>query len=212
MKRELEHFYIGDSYGGNQDWFPTFMMRIGGCGAETACDSSVYFALHRGLKGIAPSNAAALTKEDYIRFAYRMKPYLSPRMTGIDRLEIYIEGYAEYLRSCGESRLSMTPFDGHAPFEKACEVVTGQIENGYPVPTLILNHSNKLYADYVWHWFLINGYDASGSDFRIKTVTYSGYRWLSLKGLWNTGFRRRGGLVLYSIDQTLCEKTGKRIV
>ena len=38
MKRELEHFYIGYSYGGNQDWFRTFMMRIGGCGAETVGD------------------------------------------------------------------------------------------------------------------------------------------------------------------------------
>ena len=82
MKRELEHFYIGSSYGGNQDWFPTFMMHIGGCGAETACDSSIYFAIHRGLKRIAPGNAASLTKDDYIRFAYQMKPYLSPRMTG----------------------------------------------------------------------------------------------------------------------------------
>ena len=36
MRQELQHFHIGDSYGGNQDWFPTFMMRIGGCGAETA--------------------------------------------------------------------------------------------------------------------------------------------------------------------------------
>ena len=58
MKRELEHFSIGASYGGNQDWFPTFMMRVGGCGAETACDSSVYFALHRGLSKIAPANCA----------------------------------------------------------------------------------------------------------------------------------------------------------
>ena len=30
MKRELHHFYIGRSYGGNQDWFRTFMMRLGG--------------------------------------------------------------------------------------------------------------------------------------------------------------------------------------
>ena len=118
MKRELEHFSIGASYGGNQDWFPTFMMHIGGCGAETACDSSIYFAIHRGLKRIAPGNAASLTKDDYIRFAYQMKPYLSPRMTGIDRLDIYIDGYAEYLRSCGETGLSMTPFDGGEPFEK----------------------------------------------------------------------------------------------
>lgn len=86
MKHELEHFYIDNSYGGNQDWFPTFMMHIGGCGAETACDSSVYFALHRGLTDIAPENAEGMTRRDYVRFAYKMKPYLSPRRTGIDRL------------------------------------------------------------------------------------------------------------------------------
>ena len=74
MKHELEHFYIGDSYGGNQDWFPTFMMRIGGCGAETACDSSVYFALRRGLTKIAPDNAEGMSREEYVRFAYKMKP------------------------------------------------------------------------------------------------------------------------------------------
>ena len=200
MKRELEHFYIGSSYGGNQDWVPTFMMHIGGCGAETACDSSIYFAVHRGLKRIAPGNAASLTKDDYIRFAYQMKPYLSPRMTGIDRLDIYIDGYAEYLRSCGESGLSMTTFDGGEPFEKARDAVVRQIDGGCPVPTLILNHSNKRYADYVWHWFLINGYDDSGDEFLVKAVTYSAYEWLSLKGLWNTGFKRRGGFVLYHIN------------
>lgn len=200
MKRELEHFYIGSSYGGNQDWFPTFMMHIGGCGAETACDSSIYFAVHRGLKRIAPGNAASLTKDDYIRFAYQMKPYLSPRMTGIDRLDIYIDGYAEYLRSCGESGLSMTTFDGGEPFEKARDAVVRQIDGGCPVPTLILNHSNKRYADYVWHWFLINGYNDSGDEFLVKAVTYSAYEWLSLKGLWNTGFKRRGGFVLYHIN------------
>lgn len=200
MKRELEHFYIGSSYGGNQDWFPTFMMHIGGCGAETACDSSIYFAIHRGIKRIEPGNAASLTKDDYIRFAYQMKPYLSPRMTGIDRLDIYIDGYAEYLRSCGETGLSMTPFDGGEPFEKACNAVVRRIDSGCPVPTLILNHSNKRYADYVWHWFLINGYDDSGDEFLVKAVTYSAYEWLSLKGLWNTGCKRRGGFVLYHID------------
>ena len=85
MRRELEHFHIGDSYGGNQDWFPTFMMRIGGCGAETACDSNMYFALHRGMTTIAPENAVTLSREEYVRFAYKMKPYLSPRRTGCSR-------------------------------------------------------------------------------------------------------------------------------
>ena len=201
MKRELKHFKIGYSYGGNQDWFPTFMMRIGGCGAETACDSSVYFALHRGLSKIGPENAANMTRDDYVSFAYEMKPYLSPRMSGIDRLDIFIDGYSEYLHDRGETRLAMTPFDGSEPVEKACEVVRSQIDIGYPIPTLILNHNNPRFKDYVWHWFLINGYDDSENGFLVKTVTYSHYRWFSLKDLWNTGYQRRGGFVLFNLHE-----------
>lgn len=200
MKHELEHFTIGDSYGGNQDWFPTFMMRIGGCGAETACDSSVYFALHRDLKSIAPENAATLTRRDYVRFAYKMKPYLSPRRTGIDRLDIYIAGYAAYLRDCGETRLTMTPLDGTEPFDAASAAIVQQIDQGYPVPTLILNHRSKDFRDYVWHWFLINGYDETDDAFLVKAVTYSRYEWLDLRALWDTGYERRGGFVLYRVD------------
>ena len=200
MKRELRHFNIGNSYGGNQDWFPTFMMRIGGCGAETACDSSVYFALHRGLTKIAPENVSALTKDDYIDFAYKMRPYLSPRMSGIDRLEIYTEGYARYLGDRGETRLTMAHLDGTEPYEKAKRAVIRQIDGGYPVPTLVLNHRDKRFKDYVWHWFLINGYNEAQSSFEVKAVTYSAYEWLDFSGLWNTGYERRGGLVLYKIE------------
>ncbi len=200
MRRELEHFQIGESYGGSQDWFPTFMMRIGGCGAETACDSSMYFALHRGLAGIAPENAAHLTKEDYVRFAYEMRPYLSPRRTGIDRLEIYIDGYAQYLRDRGETRLSMAPLHGTEPYEAAERAVVQQVDRGYPLPTLVLNHRSKAFRDYVWHWFLINGYDRTENGFLVKAVTYSKYEWLDLRELWDTGHKRRGGFVLYHIN------------
>lgn len=201
MKHELEHFYIGNSYGGNQDWFPTYMMRIGGCGAETACDSSIYFALRFGLSKIAPENPGDINRSGYVDFAYKMKPYLSPRMTGIDRLDIYIDGYSEYLCDCGETRLSMTEFSGNEPFEKAREVVRIRIDKGFPIPTLILNHRNKNYEDYVWHWFLINGYEEYEDEFFVKAVTYSSYRWLNLRELWDTGFRRRGGFVLYDIKR-----------
>ena len=197
MKHELPHFQIGDSYGGNQDWFPTFMMRIGGCGAETACDSSIYFALYRGLTDIAPENAAAITKEDYIRFAYEMKPYLSPRMSGIDRLDIFTDGYSQFLRDRGETRLTMKTLDGTEPYEAAQDAVIRQIHRGYPIPTLILNHRNKALDDYVWHWFLINGYDDT-DGFQVKAVTYSKYEWLDFRQLWDTGHTRRGGLILFN--------------
>lgn len=201
MKKELPHFYIDNSYGGNQDWFPTFMMRIGGCGAETACDSSIYLALHKGITGIAPEDCHNLTKREYVEFAYRMKPYLSPRMSGIDRLDIFVDGYAQYLKDCGEKRISMECLDGSEPFETAEKALMRQIDAGYPIPTLILNHRNHAFRDYIWHWFLINGYDLDGDGFlRVNAVTYSKYEWLDFRALWDTGHKKRGGLILFRLN------------
>ena len=199
MKHELPHFYIGDSYGGNQDWFLTRFMRVGGCGAETACDSSLYFALHKGLTGIAPENAARLTKSDYVRFAYEMRPYLYPRARGIDRPEIYMDGYARYLADRGETRLTMTCLPGTEPYGAAREAVVRRIDGGYPVPALVLSHRNRALEDYVWHWFLLNGYDDAPGAFLVKAVTYSESAWLDLASLWDTGHERRGGLILYHL-------------
>ena len=201
-RRELEHFYIGNSYGGNQDWFRSFMMRIGGCGAETACDSSLYFALNLGIEGIYPFDVHRLSKRDYVDFAHIMEKYLWPRMSGIDRTEIFVDGYAKYLRDRGVDSVSMTTLEGTEPYEAAAEAVMRQIDAGYPVPTLILNHRDRKYADYNWHWFLINGYEVSDdqSTVLVKAVTYSSYEWLDLRRLWDTGHIRRGGLVLFSAD------------
>jgi hypothetical protein len=201
-RRELEHFYIGNSYGGNQGWFRSFMMRIGGCGAETACDSSLYFALNLGIEGIYPFDVHRLSKRDYVDFAHIMEKYLWPRMSGIDRTEIFVDGYAKYLRDRGVDFVSMTTLEGTEPYEAAAEAVMRQIDAGYPVPTLILNHRDRKYADYNWHWFLINGYEVSDdqSTVLVKAVTYSSYEWLDLRRLWDTGHIRRGGLVLFSED------------
>lgn len=201
-RRELEHFYIGNSYGGNQGWFRSFMMRIGGCGAETACDSSLYFALNLGIEGIYPFDVHRLSKRDYVDFAHIMEKYLWPRMSGIDRTEIFVDGYAKYLRDRGVDSVSMTTLEGTEPYEAAAEAVIRQIDAGYPVPTLILNHRDRKYADYNWHWFLINGYEVSDdqSTVLVKAVTYSSYEWLDLRRLWDTGHIRRGGLVLFSAD------------
>ena len=200
-RRELEHFCIGNSYGGNQDWFRSFMMRIGGCGAETACDSSLYFALNLGIEGIYPFDVHRLSKRDYVDFAHIMEKYLWPRMSGIDRTEIFVDGYAKYLRDRGVDSVSMTTLEGTEPYEAAAEAIRRQIDAGYPVPTLILNHRDRRLADYNWHWFLINGYDVQDQGtMLVKAVTYSSYEWLDLRRLWDTGHIRRGGLVLFSED------------
>ncbi len=200
MRRELEHFTIGDSYGGNQDWFLTRMMRLGGCGAETACDSSIYFAREFGLTKLYPFDPFDIKKEEYVEFAHRMEKYLWPRMTGIDRPEIFAEWFGKYAADCGESRLSVTVFRGSEPYGSAEEFLRTQIDAGYPVPVLILNHKSAALKDYVWHWFLVNGYGTADGETEVKAVTYGEYEWLSMRELWETGHERRGGMIGFRVS------------
>lgn len=201
MKKELEHFTIGNSYGGNQDWFRSFMMRIGGCGAETACDSCLYFAVNRGFDKLYPYDSQNLTRKEYVDFAHHMEEYLWPRMSGIDRLDIFTEWFGKYLRDCGEDRITMDTLDGHASVQTATATIRSQIDSGCPVPTLILNHRDRALKDFNWHWFLINGYDEREDGLWVKTVTYSSYLWVKLERLWETGYANRGGLILYKVHE-----------
>ncbi|MGI6203990.1 MAG: hypothetical protein ACOYJH_01715 [Anaerovoracaceae bacterium] len=201
MRKELEHFYIGSSYGGNQDWFRSYMMRLGGCAAETACDSSVYFALHKGMKEMVPFDPEKITKKDYVDFSEIMKPYLRPRWSGINTLEIYMDGYARYMRDAGAHGIRMDGLEGGEPVRKAKQAVIDRIDRGFPVPCLILHHKAIEMDFYVWHWFLLNGYDAEDGEngrMSVKAVTYSSYRWLDFDVLWDSGYKNKGGIIIYS--------------
>jgi len=52
--------------------------------------------------------------------------------------------------------------------------------------------------DFVWHWYILNGYEEFEDTFMVKAVTYGTWRWLDLKMLWTTGHQRKGGLILFS--------------
>lgn len=197
MKNELDYFYIDSSYGGCQNWFLDYMMRLGGCAAVTACDSCIYLDLYQDTDRLYPYDLQNLTKRDYINFSKIMKPYLRPRWTGIDTLELYIEGFGAYL-SDHNAALAMRPFYGTQPAPEAKKHVMHQIDSGFPIPCLILNHANSSLRDYVWHWFLLTGYEAIAHTFMVKAVTYGNWRWIDFDALWSTGYERKGGLILYS--------------
>ena len=196
ITKELDYHYIESSYGGNQEWFYGPYMKLGGCGAETACECSIYFSMYRG-KDLYPFDINNLTRKDYREFGRIMRPYLYPRMTGIDRPEIFIEGYAAYLADQGETGIRMTEFPGTSDIESTKATIRSQIDSGLPIPMLMLNHKNKKFKDYDWHWFIINGYKFDGDGFFIKAVTYSEFEWLDLNEFWDTGFERKGGLVIF---------------
>ena len=197
-RKELEYFNIEGSYGGNQDWFWDFMMKAGGCAAVTACDCCIYFDIYKGTN-LYPYESSNLTKKDYIRFGMDMKPHLRPRWSGIDTLELYTNGFQEYLscRSC--DAFGMIPFHGTRKFQDAGKVLREQIDKGIPVPYLLLKHKNPAFRDYEWHWFLMTGYEMHEDKCMVKAVTYGSWEWIDFEELWNTGYQRRGGMILYTM-------------
>ena len=142
MKKELSYFRIGKCFGGNQDWFRDPMMRLGGCAAATACDLCVYLALYQNKKHLCPYEAGTLDKKQYIGFSKIMKPYLKPRREGVNRLELYIDGFGQYLKDREENSVALSGFDGAAPLKEAAAVIKGQIDRGMPVPYLLLGSAS----------------------------------------------------------------------
>ena len=193
MKKELPHFTIDRAYGGSQDWFTDPWMNRGGCGAATACDCCINLDLYFG-KHLYPFDSQQLTRADYIRFSDVMKPYLHPRQSGIDTLELFIDGFGDYLRHAGELGVSMTPFSGAMAAEAAQAAVLRQIDRGLPIPYLNLKHHSPAFRDYEWHC-----YELSAQGLLVKAVTYGSWRWLNLTELWNTDRAPKGGMVLLEV-------------
>ena len=201
-KKELPHFYIGDSLGGQQEWYSRitdFGMHVGGCAAITACDCAIYFAKYFNLRGLYPFDLEHITREDYLRFGKIMEPYLYPRWSGVDKLEIYLDGFGRFLQDRNITRLKLSPWSGENNFVDTRRVVRRQIDAGFPLPCLNLNHQAAELQDYVWHWFILDSYEVRGEDFFVKAVTYGVGRWFNLATLWNTGFQRKGGLILFEL-------------
>ena len=85
--------------------------------------------------------------------------------------------------------------------EEAREAVIRQIDSDSPIPYLMLKHQNKNghLEDYIWHWFILAGYEETEDDLMVKAVSYGEYKWFSLKELWDTGYDKKGGMILYHI-------------
>lgn len=198
MKKELDYIRVDGALGGSQDWLLDPFMKGGGCAAVTACDLCIYFAKQKGLEELYPYDAEHPGKRDFIRFTRQMKPYLHPRWQGIDTTDIYLEGIRSYWRDVKCGALIAEGFQGTETYCKAREAVKKQIDGGFPIPFLTLHHKNPRMKEYVWHWYNLAGYEAYEEEFYVKAVTYGEMEWLNFKELWDTGFERRGGMILLS--------------
>lgn len=200
MKKILDYFSIDGAVGGSQEWFKNVVMYIGGCAAATACDCCICLALHRGMEHLYPFDIHQLTKQDYIDFSMKMKPYLRPRVNGVNKLWMFTEGFGNYLSDMGEHSLQMEEFPGTEDCRGAEMFIRRHIDQGYPVPYLMLRHKKAYYKDFVWHWFLCYGYEERSDGLWITVATYGERTVFQLKDLWDTGYEEKGGLIGLGID------------
>ena len=84
-----------------------------------------------------------LSKKDYIEFSKIMKPYLKPRFSGIDKLEIYEEGCGKFLRERNEKKITLKRISAEVPLEEFVTAAIQQLDKQIPVPGLVLKHKNK---------------------------------------------------------------------
>ena len=195
-KNFLEYFMIENAPGGNQDDLTEWDMNRGGCGAVTACDVCMFLAgQHDRFRNLYPYDPHNISREDFIRFAGSMKPYLSPRYHGIDFLETYICGFYDYMKSVNSNTLILEGLAGNVEYEVFAEAITDQIDRGFPVPYLMLMHKDTALDDFNWHWFNLAGYEQTESGLNVTTVTYGEFLHFSLRNMWDTGHRRKGGII-----------------
>ena len=201
MKKELAHFKIDTAYGGSQAWFRDPIMKVGGCAAASACDLCLSLALYHGMDRLYPFDKNHLTKEDYIQFAMKMKAFLHPRIGGITKLDIFVKGFEKYLLSVGEDATKVSSVEVDKNTRQVTDFILGQMDQGIPIPFLLLRHKNFNFRYHTWHWFLLVGYEKVEEEIYIKTATYGNYHWFSLNELLNTGFRQKCGGILVNLQE-----------
>ena len=84
------------------------------------------------------------------------------------------------------------------PLEKFTTAAIQQLDKQIPIPCLVLKHKNKKLKNYVWHWFLLMGYEKCEDCIAVKAVTYGSYEWLSLEEIWDSGYEKKGGLIIFA--------------
>lgn len=194
--KELEYFHIEGALGGSQDWFSDWSMHFGGCAAITACDLCIYLAIHRERTELYPFDKSHLTRRDFLTFGRQMKPYLRPRAHGVDKLSLYTDGITGYWRDCGVRDLSIQELPGETAPLTAWQTIRSQLDMELPIPYLLLKHRSRQMREYVWHWFILAGYQEEGCRRLVKAVTYGESEWLDFNELWDTGYLQKGGAIL----------------
>ncbi|MGI5900004.1 MAG: hypothetical protein ACOX8S_08815 [Christensenellales bacterium] len=192
---ELEFIDIEGHYGGDQHWLPTELMRRGGCSTVTAAEICAFLAAKDPLlRNLYPADHSAISKADFIDFCKRMFKFVYPRVGGLTKLSLYIDGFKAYAKSVG-APVEIETLSGDLPYEHAEEFLVKAIGEGSCLICLLLDHHDESLDDIIWHWFMLTGYEHHMGELNAIYGTYGKRGTVSLRHMWETGRRKKGGLI-----------------
>ena len=153
------------SFGGDQEWYADEWHRRAGCGPTCAANVTAYLALTR------PELRALYAGEDMRKsfFSAHMEDvyqFVTPGNMGLNRVEMYTLGMADFARSRGLS-LKEHVFEVHGnmrrdrpPVSELAEFVRAGLASDCPVAFLNLT-KGRVKNIQGWHWLTITGADIS---------------------------------------------------
>lgn len=188
-------------FGGDQEWYADEWHRRAGCGPTCAANVTAYLAMTR------PNLRALYAGEDLRKSLFSahmqdMYRFVTPGNMGLNRVEMFTDGMAEFAGSRGIS-LRAHVFEVHGnmhrgrpPASELADFVRAGIESDCPVAFLNLT-KGRVKNIQGWHWITITGADA-GDARLIASASDEGKEISFDLGLWYLSTRMRGGLIYFT--------------
>lgn len=184
----------GIYYGGDQNWYRHWLMRLGGCSTTTACEACICLARQRSdMRKLYPGDPACVSREAFCRFADSMFAHVHPGIGGLTDVDRYAAMLRGYTACCGVAAVVDT-LRGDAPLAEAERFIREAVDDGRPVAYLMLRHRDVRFDEFEWHWFSVTGYTETPGGLRLTAGTYGKRYELDLTSAWDTGFAWKGGL------------------
>ena len=152
----IDHNY----YGGNQDWYNSYIKRLAGCGPTTASTITMY--------ELNKNNYKEYTKEEFIILMQELWNYITPGMRGVDTVSKYKDGYDKYLKTSNlELSKSKILILEDSSIDEVEDYLIEAINSDHPVAFLNLNNGSENQID-SWHWTTIVSIEKNDTDIYVN--------------------------------------------
>lgn len=179
----IDNYY----YGGNQDWYNSYIKRLSGCGPTTASTITMY-----ELNKIEFHNYSKL---DFIELMNDLWKYITPGMMGVDTVEKYQKGYNKYLsdNKLDISKSKILYLDDSTILDIENYLLEA-LNSNHPVAFLNLNNGSEKEID-SWHWTTIISLEKINNNLFVEVCDEGYLKKVNLSSWFETS--SRGSFIYY---------------